>query len=50
MRHISIEGMDGVGKTTLSNRIAEKLGYKFVEKPLHYLLIRTRGPSRNICS
>lgn len=37
MRHISIEGMDGVGKTTLSNRIAEKLGYKFVEKPLHYL-------------
>lgn len=38
MKHLSIEGMDGVGKSTICNLLAEKLGYKFVEKPLHYLL------------
>ena len=37
MIHISIEGMDGVGKSTTCKLLAEKLGYKFVEKPLHYL-------------
>lgn len=37
MTHISIEGMDGVGKTTVCRLLAKKLGYKFVEKPLHYL-------------
>lgn len=36
-RHISIEGFDGVGKTTTCQLLAEKLGYEFVEKPLHYL-------------
>lgn len=29
--------MDGVGKTTTCRLLAEKLGYKFIEKPLHYL-------------
>ena len=38
MNHISIEGMDGVGKSTTCKLLAEKLGYEFVEKPLHYLL------------
>ncbi len=38
MNHISIEGMDGVGKSTTCKLLAERLGYKFVEKPLHYLL------------
>lgn len=38
MNHISIEGMDGVGKSTTCKLLAEKLGYVFVEKPLHYLL------------
>ena len=37
MVHISIEGMDGVGKSTTCKLLAEKLSYKFVEKPLHYL-------------
>lgn len=37
MNHISIEGMDGVGKSTTCKLLAEKLGYKFIEKPLHYL-------------
>lgn len=35
--HISIEGFDGIGKTTICKLIAELLGYKFVEKPLHFL-------------
>ena len=38
MNHISIEGMDGVGKSTTCKLLAEQLGYIFVEKPLHYLL------------
>lgn len=37
MNHISIEGMDGVGKSTTCKILAEKLLYTFVEKPLHYL-------------
>jgi thymidylate kinase len=35
--HIAIEGVDGVGKTTVCEMLAKRLGYKFVEKPLHYL-------------
>lgn len=35
--HIAIEGMDGVGKTTVAKKLADKLNYKIVEKPLHYL-------------
>ena len=38
MKHISVEGMDGVGKTTVCRLLARELGYKFVEKPLHYIL------------
>lgn len=37
MNHISIEGFDGVGKTTICNLLAVKLGYEFIEKPLKYL-------------
>lgn len=37
MTHIAIEGMDGVGKTTAAKRLAEKLNFKFIEKPLHYI-------------
>lgn len=29
--------MDGVGKSTTCQLLAQKLGYRFVEKPLHYL-------------
>ncbi len=38
MNHLSIEGMDGVGKTTICKLLAENLNYTFVEKPLHFLL------------
>lgn len=37
MQHIAIEGMDGVGKTTTSRLLAERLGYEYIEKNLHYL-------------
>lgn len=43
MRHISIEGMDGVGKSTTCKLLAETLGFKFVEKPLHYLFDEQEG-------
>lgn len=35
--HIAIEGMDGSGKTSTAKRVAEILGYEFVEKPLHLI-------------
>lgn len=34
---IAIEGMDGVGKTTLAKALAEKLGYEYVNKPFKFL-------------
>lgn len=37
MNHISIEGMDGVGKSTTCKLLAEKLGYEFIEKPMHFI-------------
>lgn len=37
MQHIAIEGMDGVGKTTASKLLAERLGYKFIDKNLREL-------------
>ncbi|MDE6407881.1 MAG: AAA family ATPase, partial [Anaeroplasmataceae bacterium] len=37
MKHIAIEGMDGVGKSTICKLLAKKTNYKFVEKALHYL-------------
>lgn len=37
MKHIAIEGMDGVGKTTTAKMLAAVLGYKYVEKNLHEL-------------
>ena len=30
--------MDGVGKTSTSKLVAKKLGFTFVEKPLHYIV------------
>jgi len=36
--HIAIEGMDGVGKTTAATILADRLNFKIIEKPLHYML------------
>ena len=35
--HIAIEGIDGVGKTTMARKVAERLDFQFVEKHLHAL-------------
>ncbi len=35
--HISIEGMDGVGKSTICELLVKKTGFEFVEKPLRFL-------------
>ena len=35
---IAIEGVDGVGKTTVARLLAELLQCEFVEKPFHLLL------------
>ena len=37
MKHIAVEGMDGVGKTTVCKLLSKKLGYEFVTKPIHFL-------------
>ncbi|MFW5889412.1 MAG: deoxynucleoside kinase [Bacillota bacterium] len=46
--HISIEGFDGVGKSTVSKLLAKKLGFAFVEKPLKYLFDNHGGDSEYI--
>ena len=35
--HIAIEGLDGVGKTTVAKILADRLNFEFIEKPLHLL-------------
>jgi len=44
--HIAIEGFDGVGKTTIAQLLAKRLGFKLVEKPLKYLF-DPEGGDRN---
>ena len=41
--HITIEGMDGVGKSTAAKAVAAALGFTLVEKPLHYLFDEDGG-------
>ncbi len=35
--HIAVEGMDGVGKSTVCDLLSKKLGFKNIDKPLRYL-------------
>ena len=35
--HIAIEGIDGVGKTTLARRLAKEINFHCIEKHLHAL-------------
>lgn len=34
---ITIDGLDGAGKSTLARRLAEELGYEYVDKPIYEL-------------
>lgn len=34
---IVVEGMDGVGKTTISKLLAKRNNFEYMDKPLHYL-------------
>lgn len=43
MVHLSIEGMDGIGKSTTCKLLAKRLDFVFVEKPLHLLFDKTEG-------
>ena len=35
---IAIEGMDGSGKTSISKIVANKIGYKYLDKPIEKFL------------
>lgn len=35
--HISIEGLDGVGKSTIASTVANRLDFTYIERPLQYL-------------
>lgn len=45
---ISIEGLDGVGKTTISNAIMKSLNISLVEKPIRNLLDIDDNQSKKI--
>ena len=46
---IAIEGMDGVGKTTIAKRVAEDYNFKYIEKPLAYILdTKTLSGKKNL--
>lgn len=38
---IAVEGMDGVGKTTIAKKLAKDFNLMYIDKPLHYLLTGT---------
>ena len=44
MTHISVEGMDGVGKSTVCELLASRTGYRFVDRPLRYLFSEDGDP------
>lgn len=46
---IAVEGMDGVGKTTLAKKLSTELGYKYVEDPVRMLLGLSEEDYDNLC-
>lgn len=47
---IAIEGMDGVGKTTLAKNIAESTNFQYVEKPMQKVLGMTDEQYCELCN
>ena len=41
--HISVEGLDGVGKTTVCSLLSKEIDFEYVEKPLRYLFDNKNG-------
>lgn len=39
---ITIDGLDGAGKSTLAKSLSEKLGYEYIDKPI-YELFNVKG-------
>ena len=46
---IAIEGMDGSGKSSISKKVAEKIGYEYLEKPLRNYLNISDSEFENFC-
>lgn len=46
---IAIEGMDGSGKSSISKKVAEKIGYEYLEKPLRNYLNISDLEFENLC-
>lgn len=46
---IAIEGMDGSGKSSISKKVAEKIGYEYLEKPLRKYLNMSDSEFENLC-
>lgn len=46
---IAIEGMDGSGKSSISKKVAEKIGYEYLEKPLRNYLNMSDSEFENLC-
>ena len=47
---IAIEGMDGVGKTSLSKKIAESYGFQYIDNPMQKVLDITPEKYNSICN
>ena len=39
---VTIDGLDGAGKSTLAKKLSEKLGYEYIDKPI-YQLFNVKG-------
>jgi len=45
---ICVEGLDGVGKSSLVNNLSESLGFRVISKPIDKLLLHDSSTSRSV--
>lgn len=48
--YVAIEGMDGVGKTTIAKLLAEKYGMEYIEKPMKKFMNVNDEYYNNLCN